>query len=59
MLLGAASQRIEVILTEMFGNEWMRKFIEKWKKEERGAVLGFAEWGVVIFFTSNVNSLKT
>ena len=53
MLLGAASQRLELIIFDWIGTEWMQAVVEKWQSEERGIGLGLAEWGVVIFVSSN------
>ncbi|EGI64238.1 Transient receptor potential protein [Acromyrmex echinatior] len=52
MLLGMASQRIEYLLIELFGNEWMREILANWKKRERGCIPGFVETGVVIYVIS-------
>ncbi|XP_011699611.1 PREDICTED: transient receptor potential protein, partial [Wasmannia auropunctata] len=52
MLLGMASQRVEYLLIELFGNEWMRKILAGWKKHERGCIPGFVETGVVIYVIS-------
>ncbi|XP_012217873.1 transient receptor potential protein isoform X2 [Linepithema humile] len=52
MLLGMASQRIEYLLIELFGNEWMREILAGWKKHERGCIPGFVETGVVIYVIS-------
>ncbi|XP_014488486.1 PREDICTED: transient receptor potential protein-like isoform X3 [Dinoponera quadriceps] len=52
MLLGMASQRIEYLLIEVFGNKWMREILAGWKKRERGCVPGFVETGVVIYVIS-------
>ncbi|KAJ3658093.1 hypothetical protein Zmor_009853 [Zophobas morio] len=53
ILLGAASQRLELIIFDWIGTEWMQAVVEKWQSEERGIGLGLAEWGVVIFVSSN------
>jgi len=47
-----ASQRIEYLLIELFGNEWMREMLAEWKKRERGCILGFVETGVVTYVIS-------
>ncbi|XP_045478716.1 transient receptor potential protein [Harmonia axyridis] len=49
MLLGAASQRVEILFLEIVGNEWMRGLVQEWKKRERGAWPGLAEYGVIIY----------
>lgn len=48
-----ASQRIEYLIIELFGNEWMREVLAGWKKRERGCIPGFVETGVVIYVISN------
>ncbi|XP_029663485.1 transient receptor potential protein isoform X2 [Formica exsecta] len=52
MLLGMASQRVEYLLIELFGNAWMREILAGWKKRERGCISGFVETGVVIYVIS-------
>ncbi|XP_011865921.1 PREDICTED: transient receptor potential protein isoform X2 [Vollenhovia emeryi] len=52
MLLGMASQRIEYLLIELFGNAWMREILAGWKRRERGCIPGFVETGVVIYVIS-------
>ncbi|XP_050457755.1 transient receptor potential protein [Cataglyphis hispanica] len=52
MLLGMASQRVEYLLIELFGNAWMREILAGWKKRERGCIPGFVETGVVIYVIS-------
>lgn len=47
-----ASQRIEYVLIELFGNEWMREILAGWKKRERGSIPGFVETGVIIYVIS-------
>ncbi|KAK9870187.1 hypothetical protein WA026_006274 [Henosepilachna vigintioctopunctata] len=49
MLLGAASQRVEILFLEIFGNEWIRSMVQEWKRKERGAWPGLAEYGVIIY----------
>ncbi|KAL0116996.1 hypothetical protein PUN28_010099 [Cardiocondyla obscurior] len=56
MLLGMASQRIEYLIIELFGNEWMREILAGWKKRERGCIPGFVETGVVIYVISLIAS---
>ncbi|XP_018327431.1 transient receptor potential protein [Agrilus planipennis] len=53
-LLGMASQRIEILLLEWFGNQWIQDVIKEWKHRERGAGPGLAECGVVLFVISLV-----
>lgn len=52
MLLGAASQRIEILFLEQFGNKWMRDIAHEWKTKERGTWPGLAECGVIIYVLS-------
>ncbi|XP_017784473.1 PREDICTED: transient receptor potential protein-like [Nicrophorus vespilloides] len=52
MLLGAASQRVEVLAIQMFGNEWMQEMVAEWRRKERGAGPGIAECGVILYMIS-------
>ncbi|KAL0852615.1 hypothetical protein ABMA27_016897 [Loxostege sticticalis] len=52
MLLGMASQRIEYLVIELFGNAWMREILAGWKRRERGCIPGFVESGVIIYIIS-------
>nr|XP_050860313.1 transient receptor potential protein isoform X5 [Vespula vulgaris] len=54
MLLGMASQRIEYLAIELFGNAWMREILAEWKRRERGCIPGFVESGVIIYVISLV-----
>ncbi|CAL7952124.1 unnamed protein product [Xylocopa violacea] len=54
MLLGMASQRIEYLVIELFGNAWMHEILAGWKKRERGCLPGFVESGVIIYVISLV-----
>ncbi|KAH0809948.1 hypothetical protein GEV33_012846 [Tenebrio molitor] len=54
VLLGAASQRVEIVVLEWFGTKWMLEVVEEWRRKERGGVLGFAEYGVVLFVSSKL-----
>ncbi|OAD53838.1 Transient receptor potential protein [Eufriesea mexicana] len=54
MLLGMASQRIEYLVIELFGNAWMHEILAGWKRRERGCIPGFVECGVVIYVISLV-----
>lgn len=56
VLLGAASQRVEVVVLEWFGTKWMLEVVEEWRRKERGGVLGFAEYGVVLFVSSKYST---
>lgn len=49
MLLGAASQRIEILVLEWVGTVWIQDVVREWKRKERGALFGFAECGVIIY----------
>lgn len=48
-LLGAASQRIDVLLLEWFGNDWMQEMVAEWKRKERGSLPGVIEWAVIVY----------
>ena len=52
VLLGMASQRIEYLVIELFGNAWMREILAGWKRRERGCIPGFVESGVIIYILS-------
>lgn len=52
VLLGAASQRVEIIFMELWGNKWLNEIVAEWKRKERGAGPGMAECGVVIYMIS-------
>ncbi|KAG7202406.1 hypothetical protein KM043_018722 [Ampulex compressa] len=54
MLLGMASQRIEYLVIELFGNRWMHEILEGWKKRERGCIPGFVETGCITYVISLV-----
>ncbi|XP_023246118.1 transient receptor potential protein isoform X2 [Copidosoma floridanum] len=54
MLLGAASQRIEYLAIELFGNDWLKEILAGWKRRERGSLPGLVESGVVIYVISLV-----
>lgn len=49
MLLGAASQRLEILVLEWFGTAWLQEVVREWKRKERGALFGFAECGVIVY----------
>lgn len=53
VLLGAASQRIEILALELFGTEWVQDMVKEWKRKERGAFFGIAECGVIIYVIGN------
>jgi len=52
VLLGAASQRVEILVLEWFGNEWVQEMVKEWKRRERGALFGLAECGVIVYVIS-------
>ncbi|KAG5869514.1 hypothetical protein JTB14_035111 [Gonioctena quinquepunctata] len=52
MLLGAASQRIEILALEWLGTEWVQNIVREWKRKERGALFGIAECGVIFYVIS-------
>lgn len=52
-LLCAASQRVEFLLLEWFGNPWIHALLEEWKIHERGALPGLAESACMIYIISN------
>lgn len=51
-MLGAASQRVEFLLLEWFGNPWIHSLLDEWKKHERGALPGIAEAACMIYIVS-------
>lgn len=52
MLLGAASQRVEILFLELFGTSWVQEIVKEWKRKERGALFGIAECGVIVYVIS-------
>ncbi|KAF4526038.1 hypothetical protein B566_EDAN000832 [Ephemera danica] len=52
LLLGAASQRVEFLILEWFGNDWMQEILADWKRRERGSLPGIIECGVIIYVIS-------
>lgn len=54
MLLGAASQRVEILVLELLGTEWVQDMVREWKRKERGALFGLAEYGVIIYVISKI-----
>lgn len=52
VLLGMASQRIEYLVIELFGNAWLREILAGWKRKERGCLPGFVESGVILYIIS-------
>lgn len=55
MLLGAASQRVEILALELLGTDWVQDMVREWKRKERGAFFGLAECGVVFYVISKWN----
>ncbi|XP_065332028.1 transient receptor potential protein-like isoform X2 [Cloeon dipterum] len=53
-LLCAASQRIEFLLMEWFGNDWMQSILAEWKRKERGSLPGLVETGCMLYVMGNV-----
>lgn len=52
VLLGAASQRVEILFLEWFGTTWVQDMVQEWKRKERGALFGIAECGVIVYVIS-------
>ncbi|XP_022912799.2 transient receptor potential protein [Onthophagus taurus] len=52
MLLGAASQRLEIELLNILGNDYIKEIVKEWNRKERGALPGFAECGVILYVIS-------
>ena len=48
-LLGLASQRVEYLLIEWFGTEWMQEILEDWKRRERGSIPGPIELFIMLY----------
>lgn len=48
-LLGLASQRIEYVLIEWFGTDWMQDILADWKRRERGAIPGPIECAIILY----------
>ncbi|XP_049791463.1 transient receptor potential protein [Schistocerca nitens] len=51
-LLGLASQRVEFMLIEWFGNDWLRSILAEWKRKERGSLPGLVEFVIIIYVFS-------
>ncbi|XP_076044385.1 transient receptor potential isoform X2 [Oratosquilla oratoria] len=49
MLLALASQRIEYLLIEWFGNEWLQTVLADWKLRERGSIPGLIELMIIVY----------
>ncbi|XP_055637159.1 transient receptor potential protein [Toxorhynchites rutilus septentrionalis] len=52
MLLGAASQRIEYLVMEWFGPDWLQEILKEWKRKERGSFPGMFECMVMLYIIS-------
>ncbi|CAH1393552.1 unnamed protein product [Nezara viridula] len=52
MLLGMASQRVETLVIEMFGPDWMVEFVQEWKRPERGSMPGVVESFIIVYVIS-------
>jgi hypothetical protein len=53
-LLAAASQRLEFVLLDWFGNDWIHEILAEWQRKERGAAPGLVESTIIIYvFGSN------
>lgn len=48
-LLGLASQRVEYLLIEWFGTDWMQEILEDWKRRERGSIPGPIELFIMLY----------
>lgn len=49
MLLVIVSLRVETLVIEMFGTEWMIERLRQQQKEARGALPSFVEFLVIIY----------
>jgi len=48
-LLAAASQRVEFVILDWFGNDWMHEILREWERKERGAFPGVVETAIIIY----------
>ncbi|EFX85740.1 hypothetical protein DAPPUDRAFT_309057 [Daphnia pulex] len=53
-LLGLASQRVEYLLIEWFGTEWMQEIMEDWKRRERGSIPGPIELFIMLYIFGHI-----
>nr|AOR81465.1 transient receptor potential [Nilaparvata lugens] len=53
-LLGAASQRLEYLLIEWFGPDWLQEILFEWKRKERGSFPGLVESCVILYVMANI-----
>jgi len=54
MLLALASQRIEMMLIQLFGTAWMREWLAEWKMKERGSIPYPVELMIIMYIFSLV-----
>ncbi|CAA9995354.1 unnamed protein product [Nesidiocoris tenuis] len=52
MLNASASQRVETLLLEWFGTDWMRDLVKEWQRRERGSLPGLVESMIIIYVIS-------
>ncbi|CAG7720431.1 unnamed protein product [Allacma fusca] len=48
-LLAAASQRLEFVVLEFFGNAWIHQLLQEWQLKERGGLPGLVESAIVLY----------
>jgi len=53
-LLALASQRIEYVLIEWFGPDWLVDMMEEWKIKERGSIPGPVELFIMMYVCGNI-----
>ncbi|XP_057378042.1 transient receptor potential protein-like [Daphnia carinata] len=53
-LLGLASQRVEYVLIEWFGTDWMQEILEDWKRRERGSIPGPIELFIMLYIGGHI-----
>ncbi|XP_032795125.2 transient receptor potential protein [Daphnia magna] len=53
-LLGLASQRVEYLLIEWFGTDWMQEILEDWKRRERGSIPGPIELFIMLYIGGHI-----
>ncbi len=58
MLLALASQRLEYLLIEWFGPDWMQEILADWKRRERGALPGIVEFAVILYVFSRYQTRR-
>ncbi|KAK4887152.1 hypothetical protein RN001_003423 [Aquatica leii] len=52
MFLSMASQRVENVVLDWLNIDWIKEITMEWKRKERGALPGFAEWVVIVYVIS-------